>query len=124
MAGVPKAYPINGRKIGHLRKADEISSVFDFKCRISSSHFIALAKPNHLSFPRMVIMVPKRTERLAVRRNYMRRVFKEFCRTREQHIGSVDVVIRIIKPYVKLDYARITQEIESVIVNLKKCRAP
>ena len=128
MAGGPNAKPLStketgrAKKIGQLKKADEISSVFDFKCRISSVHFIALAKPNQREKPRLVVMVGKKTHRLAVCRNYMRRVCQEFCRIEQASLDSMDIVIRVIKPFVKQDFCQITQEIENLIAGLGKCR--
>ena len=122
MTGEQNARSLREKKIGKLKKADEISSVFDFKCRISSAHFIALGKPNHLEKPRIVVMVAKKTHGHAVRRNYMRRVCIEFCRKRQKHIGAMDVVIRVIKPFIKQDFTKVSHEIETVIAGLSKCR--
>jgi len=110
------------KTIGHLKKADEISSVFDFKCRFSSEHFVALGKPNQFQIPRVVVMVGKKTHKHAVRRNYMRRVCQEYCRTEQATLGSMDIVIRVIKPFLKQDFSKINQEIATVIGGLSKCR--
>lgn len=105
----------------HLRKADEISSVFDFKCRVSSEHFVALGKPNHLAFPRLAIMVAKKTNRLAVRRNYMRRIWREYFRKNLSNMDSLDIVVRITKSFKKQDYVVIAQEINHILNKLNKC---
>jgi len=125
MSGDPSAKPAakpSVKTIGHLKKADEISSVFDFKCRISSEHFIALGKPNQLKRPRLVVMVGKKTHRHAVRRNYMRRVCQEYCRISHAGLGPMDIVIRVIKPFLKQDFHKINQEIANLIGGLRKCR--
>lgn len=109
-------------KLRHLKKADEISSVFDFKCRISSKHFIVLGKPNHLKGPRLVVMVGKKTHRHAVHRNYMRRVSQEYCRTHIAKLGTLDIVIRVIKPFIKPEFSKIILELEMGITGLSKCR--
>jgi len=111
------------KKRAHLRKADEISSVFDFKCRVSTTHFIALGKPNNQAFPRLAIMVAKKTNRLAVQRNYMRRVFREYFRKNTVKIDSLDIVVRITKSYKKQEFAAINQEINQIFIKLIKCRA-
>ena len=110
-------------KRGHLRKADEISSVFDFKCRVSSEHLVALGKPNYLEFPRLAIMVAKKTNRLAVRRNYMKRVVRENYRQNSTNLVSLDIVLRVTKPFDKQDLAVINQEINQIFKKLLKCRA-
>ena len=110
------------KNIGHLKKADDISSVFDFRCRISSEHFIVLGKPNQLEKPRLVVMVGKKTHRHAVRRNYMRRICQENCRIKQANLGSMDIVIRVIKPFLKQDFSKINRELATVMGGLGKCR--
>jgi len=110
-------------KRGHLRKADEISSVFDFKCRVSSEHLVALGKPNCLEFPRLAIMVAKKTNRVAVRRNYMRRVVREGFRKNRTNLISLDSVMRVTKSFKKQDFILINQEINQIFNKLLKCRA-
>lgn len=111
------------KKREHLRKADDISSVFGFKCRVSSEHLVALGKPNYLEFPRLVIMVAKKTNRLAVRRNYMRRVVRECFRKNRSNLISLDIVLRITKTFEKQDFNLINQEINQIFNRLSKCRA-
>jgi ribonuclease P protein component len=111
------------KKREHLRKADDISSVFSFKCRVSSEHLVALGKPNYLEFPRLVIMVAKKTNRLAVRRNYMRRVIRECFHKNRSNLISLDIVLRITKTFEKQDFCIINQEINQIFNRLSKCRA-
>ena len=106
----------------HLRKADEISSVFDFKCRVSSPHFVVLGRPNGLAFPRLAVMVAKKTARLAVKRNYMRRVVREYFRTHLGEIALLDIVVRVKKPFIRQDFSTISPEISDVVGKLRKCQ--
>lgn len=123
MTGPEFAPTYKDRKRDHLRKADEISSVFDFKCRVSSAHFIALVKPNKLTYPRLVVMVAKKTSRRAVQRNYMRRVIREYFRKTKQDIAQIDIVIRVTKSFKKQENATINQEIAVIFSKLVKCHA-
>lgn len=111
------------KKRGHLRKADEISSVFDFKCRVSTEHLVALGKPNSLEFSRLAIMVAKKTDRLAVRRNYMKRVIREGFRKNSPNLGNLDMVLRVTKSFKKQDLVAVNQEINQIFNKLFKCRA-
>lgn len=122
LGGAPVAEAYRDKKRGHLRKADEISSVFGFKCRVSSPHFIALGRPNGLAFPRLAIMVTKKTARLAVKRNYMRRVVREYFRTHLPEIAPQDIIVRITKPFIQQEFANIYQEIAVIFVKLRKCQ--
>ena len=111
------------KKRSHIQKADEISSVFDFKCRVNSEHFVALGRTNDLAFPRLALMVAKKTSRLAVHRNYMRRVFREFFRKNVADINNMDIVVRITKPFKKQDFIFINQEIKLILSKINKCHA-
>ena len=68
-------------------------------------------------------MVAKKTNRLAVQRNYMRRVFREYFRKNTVKIDSLDIVVRITKSYKKQEFAAINQEINQIFIKLIKCRA-
>lgn len=69
-------------------------------------------------------MVAKKTSRFAVRRNYMRRVMREFFRKNKLDIAPLDIVVGITKPFVKQDADKINQEIAMIFTKLVKCRAP
>lgn len=107
-----------------LRSAAEISQVFDLvEARASSSHFNVWVKGNKLLFPRIVIMVPKRTAKVAPRRNYMRRVTREYLRQTRPSLGPVDIVMKIKTSFNSADYAAIMQELGGIFTKLQKCRA-
>jgi len=117
-----KAQPFSFKKRSHLRKADEISSVFDFKCRVSTSHFVVLGKPNGLAFPRLGIMVAKKTARLSVSRNYMKRIVREQFRAQQADLPTLDIVVRAIKSFNRHDFASIIQELSVIFVKIRKCQ--
>ena len=68
-------------------------------------------------------MVAKKTDRLAARRNYMKRIVREYFRKNLTPIDGLDIVVRIIKPFVKQDFALIKQEIATIFTKIHKCRA-
>jgi len=123
VSGAVFAPTCKDRKRDHLRKADEISSVFDFKCRVSSAHFVALGKPNKLTYPRLVVMVAKKTSRRAVQRNYMRRVIREYFRKTKPETALIDIVIRVTKSFKNQENAAINEEIAVIFSKLVKCHA-
>ncbi len=122
MLGEKTAKKAKFKKQSHLRKADEISSVFDFKCRVASPHFVILGKPNNLACSRLAVMVPKRTNKLAVRRNYMRRLLREYFRKNVENLGSLDLVIRVTRTYKSSDFEEVIAEISHTLNKLSKCR--
>mgnify|MGYP001583154316 FL=1 len=117
-----QARPFSFKKRSHLRKADEISSVFDFKCRVSAPHFAVLGKPNGLTFPRLGIMVAKKTARLSVSRNYMKRIVREQFRSQQDVVAPLDIVVRVTKSFNRQDFAAIMQELSSIFVKIRKCQ--
>jgi len=84
-------------------------------------HFVALGKPNSLDHPRLVIMVAKKTSRLAVQRNYMRRAIREYFRKNKQDVAALDIVVRVTKPFIRQEFAAINHEIAAIFTKLVKC---
>jgi ribonuclease P protein component len=105
-----------------LRKTDEISSVFDFRCRESQAHLSGLAKPNGLDHPRLALMVSKKVAPLAVRRNYMRRVLREHFRHTQANAPALDIVVRVTKPFTPSEFAEIGNELALILQRLGKCQ--
>jgi len=116
------ARPFSYKKHSHLRKADDISSVFDFKCRVSAPHFVVLGKPNNLVFPRLGIMVAKKTARLSVSRNYIKRIVREQFRVQQGGLPSLDMVVRVTKSFNRQEFAAIVQELSAIFVKIRKCQ--
>lgn len=84
-------------------------------------HLVALGKPNNLDHSRLVIMVAKKISRLAVKRNYMRRVIREYFRKNKCKVARLDIVVRVTKPFIKQELAAINNEIAAIFTKLVKC---
>jgi ribonuclease P protein component len=82
-----------------------------------------MAKPNHLEYARLGVVVGKKTARRAVARNYMKRVMREVFRGHKSEIANLDVVARVHKPFVKKDFVVVREELETLFAGLKKCLA-
>lgn len=98
-------------KRSHLRKTDEISSVFDFRRRHAGQYLTVLAKPNSLGYPRLAVMVPRRVSRLAVARNYMRRVVRETFRLHQHQTAALDIVVRVTRQFDREQFAAVREEL-------------
>jgi len=107
-------------KLVMLRKTDEFSSVFSFKKRFSSSFLIAYYKPNVESQLRIGLVVAKKVAKLAVDRNYMRRVLRELCRQDVCLLSDVDIVMQVKKPFKNNDFLTIKQEFVSLFAKIHK----
>lgn len=107
-------------KQAKLIKTDEFSSVFSFRKRISTAHLVLHYQPNALQYARLGLVIGKKTAKLAVSRNYMRRVLRELFRLQQLEISPVDVVIRVHKSFDRIHFHQIKQEFDDLMVKLNK----
>jgi ribonuclease P protein component len=95
----------------HLVKTDDISSVFSFNRRFSSTYFQVLAKPGTYGYARMAVIVSKKTARMATARNYIKRSAREIFRLQQHDLAGLDIVVRVRKSFTSSDYPAISQEL-------------
>ena len=103
-----------------LRKTDEFSSVFSFRKRFSIGFLVAHYKPNEILQTRIGFVIAKRVAKLAVDRNYMRRVLRELCRQEMHMLCNVDVVIQVQKPFKNSNFLPIKQELVALFAKIQK----
>jgi len=108
------------QKLVMLRKTDEFSSVFSFKKRFSSIYLVTYYCPNALAQSRTGFVVAKKVAKLAVDRNYMRRVLRELCRQELHTLSNVDVVIQVQKPFKNSDFLLVKQELADLFAKIHK----
>jgi ribonuclease P protein component len=107
-------------KQAKMIKTDDFSSVFNFRKRFSLKYLVMHYQPNNLQRARLGLVVGKKTAKLAVSRNYMRRVLREFFRLNQHDICHVDLIIRVQKKFDKVDFIQIKQEFDSLINKLNQ----
>jgi len=107
-------------KQAKMIKTDEFSSVFNFRKRISAQYLAIHYQPNMLQRARLGLVVGKKTAKLSVDRNYMRRVLREFFRIKQHDICHVDLIIRVQKKFSKVDFIQIKQEFDMLIAKLNQ----
>ncbi len=107
-------------KQAKMIKTDDFSSVFNFRKRYSLQYLAMHYQPNTLQHPRLGLVVGKKTAKLAVSRNYMRRVLREFFRLNQHEICHVDLIIRVQKKFDKVDFIQIKQEFDTLITKLNQ----
>ena len=98
-----------------LRNAEDFSAVFNFRKRLSSPHIYFHYAPNTKSHPRLGFIVSNKTEKLSVRRNYMRRLLREILKDKLSYNISFDIVIRVHKAFYKENYKQIEGEVVGLI---------
>lgn len=82
-------------KAKKLRKTDEFSSVFRFKRVRRGINLDIYFRDNEIGQPRLGLVVPKKALPRAVDRNRLRRILRESFRLSQEHLGAVDIVIRV-----------------------------
>ena len=98
-----------------LLKTDDFSSVFALR-RIKSQQTVQLwQKPNKLGYPRLGIVVAKKTDRRAVRRNYMKRVLREWFRLNRHRMPGSDLVIRVRRPFDAAGLKQVLVQLERIM---------
>jgi len=101
-------------KQAKLLKTDDFSSVFNLRKRIANTYLVIRFKPNNLNRPRLGLVVGKKTAKLAVHRNYMKRVLREFFRLSQHQLPSLDLVVQVQKKFQKTEFMQIKQEFEQL----------
>ncbi len=77
-----------------LLKTDDFSSVFSLRRTASDAFFQVLVAPNGLPHARLGLVVGRKTDKRAVRRNYIKRLTRETFRLQAQELAGLDVVVR------------------------------
>jgi ribonuclease P protein component len=103
-----------------LIKTDDYSSVFNFRKRLTGNFLVVHYRLNASSSPRLGLVVAKKTTRLAVQRNYMKRVLRELFRASNyQDLGNVDLIIRTQKTFIPAEFPVVKQEFGRLLAELQ-----
>ena len=78
-----------------MRKTDEFSSVFRFRCVGGDGNLAVMAAPNSLKHARLGLIVPKRIVADAVGRNRIKRLLREAFRLRQDELAGLDIVAQL-----------------------------
>lgn len=104
-----------------LKKTDEFSSVFSFKKRFYGEWLFANIKPNQQDHHRYGLVVSKKIAKLAVKRNYMKRVLRELLRAQVPVASTgYDVVLQVRKAFQHDDFPAIQRDLSQLLARLKK----
>ncbi|NOT68624.1 MAG: ribonuclease P protein component [Methylophilaceae bacterium] len=114
------AIELSFSKQSRIIKTDDFSSVFNFRKRITGKFLVIHYAYNQLNLTRLGLVVAKKTTRLSVNRNYMKRVLRELFRSRENDLLSVDLVVRPQKTFTPVNYLEIKKEFAELLVNLRQ----
>ena len=119
-AGLTGERPRDYDRRRRIVKTDDFSSVFNFRKRISAKYLAVHYQPNVAGHCRLGLVVGKKVAKLAVHRNYMRRVLREFFRVQQQSINQVDLVVRVQKKFEKQDFIQVKLEFDALIAKINQ----
>ena len=96
-------------KAKRLLNAKDYSQVFDgSEVRASHKHLLLLAKTNNGPGHRLGLVIAKKNVRLAVQRNRIKRIAREFARTLPESETHLDVVLLARRGIDQLDNAELS----------------
>ncbi|EGV34949.1 ribonuclease P protein component [Neisseria weaveri] len=99
-----------------LLKTDDFSSVFALKKRRSRSFLqVFNSGDNQLGHPRLGLVVSKKTAKRANARNYMKRVIREWFRTRKHKLPHQDYIVRVIRPFEPHTAAEVREQLKQLM---------
>lgn len=104
-----------------LHNAKEFSSVIQFRCTESSEFLQIFAKPNNLLHSRLGFIVAGKVERLAVKRNLVKRVLRTVFSEQQKDFVGMDLVIRLRCPVTREDFSRMKDEYKTLLIKLQRC---
>ncbi|STZ76779.1 ribonuclease P protein component [Bergeriella denitrificans] len=85
-----------------LLKTDDYSSVFAYKNRKSRDLLqVFRSSDNGLGHPRLGLVVSKKTAKRANRRNYMKRVIRDWFRRHKDTLPPHDFVVRVSRAFTR-----------------------
>ncbi|VEJ22361.1 ribonuclease P protein component [Neisseria animaloris] len=83
-----------------LLKTDDFSSVFALKNQRSRGLLQVLqSDDNGLNYPRIGLIVSKKTAKRAHDRNYMKRIIREWFRCNRDNLPPHDFIVRVRQPF-------------------------
>lgn len=104
-----------------LKKTDEFSSVFSFRKRFYGEWLFANIMPNQQDHHRYGLVVSKKVAKLAVRRNYMKRVLRELLRAQTPvNVNGYDVVLQVRKAFSRDDFHAVQRDLSLLLARLSK----
>lgn len=104
-----------------LQRAEEFRSVLQNRKIFTGTYLRLYIKLNHTNFARLGLIIAKRIERKAVKRNRVKRVIREIFRLRQQTITGLDCVMQLRTPVdTPADYFSLRMEASMLLAKAEK----
>ena len=105
-----------------LLKTDDFSSVFALRCQKSRGCLQIFQARNSLDYPRLGLIVAKKVAKRANKRNYMKRVLREWFRLHKHEMPAVDIIIRVRQPFTHSDYCVVINNLQQLLLAASTCK--
>ena len=106
-------------KVYRLLKTDEFSSVFVFGKRRSRTLVQVLRAENTQGCARLGLVVGKKAAKRANRRNFMKRVIREWFRLHRHELPALDFVVRVRTAFDRETAAQARSELAELMLPRK-----
>ncbi|MXS83216.1 ribonuclease P protein component [Nitrosomonas oligotropha] len=112
---LPKSYK--------LHKATEFTAVINLKCQTNGDLIQIYMKPNEFEYARLGLIVSKRIERSAVKRNKIKRILRETFRKNRFYDQTIkmDWVMRLRRPVPRNELKKLATETQLLMLQLQQC---
>ncbi|QEY23491.1 ribonuclease P protein component [Neisseria animalis] len=100
-----------------LLKTDDFSSVFAYRNRKSRELLqVSQSGDNGLNHPRLGLVVGKKTAKRANRRNYMKRVIRDWFRLHKAELPPHDFVVRVSRAFTAAEAAQARIQLAQLMI--------
>jgi ribonuclease P protein component len=103
-----------------LVNTHEFASVFNYRKKVSSNHLVLHYSPNKINHYRLGFIISKRFEKLAVKRNYMRRSLREIIKQDLSSVSAFDIIVKIKKSFYKDGFSIVRDETQQLLLLFKR----
>ncbi len=86
-------YSLGFQRELRLLTASDYSRVFDKAFKVHNKAFTLLARKNQYSHPRLGLVIAKKNLKLAIKRNRVKRLLREYFRLHQKQFDCYDLVI-------------------------------
>lgn len=104
-----------------LLTSRQFSAVFDSPDgKVSNRYFLALARRNSVSLPRLGLVIGKKNVKLAVERNRLKRVMRDSFRRHQLLLSDLDITLVARKGLGDVENAELHQQLEKLWKRLSR----
>ncbi|WP_312266176.1 ribonuclease P protein component [Neisseria sp.] len=100
-----------------LLKTEDFSSVFALRKQRQTTFLQVLySRSNPLGHPRLGLVVGKKTAKRANKRNYMKRVIREWFRCHKADMPAQDFIVRVKRRFERADAPEIRRQLAQLLL--------